>query len=140
MTSCDLPSFQPAADWIELHNEGNEDINLSRWMVGADYTSNPLMGRQFIDASMLWESTSNSTILAPMGRVVVELQYDIFGPDLDDVSSMNLMNPDGELVLSITPPASSPAQHVDPMDTTLQTTNGLNSSGQPPAHLNQTRA
>ena len=140
VTSCDLPSFQPAADWIELHNEGNEDINLSRWMLGADYTSNPLMGRQFIDASMLWESTSNSTILAPTGRVVVELRYDIFGPDLDDVSSMNLMNPDGELVLSITPPASSLSTTCGSMDTTLQTMNGSNSSGQHLAHLNQTQA
>ena len=75
-----------------------------------------------------------------MGRVVVELQYDIFGPDLDDVSSMDLMNPDGELVLSITPPASSLSTHVDRMDTTLQTMNGSNSSGQPLAHLNQTQA
>ena len=66
-----------------------------------------------------------------MGRVVVELQYDIFGPDLADVSSMDLMNPDGELVLSITPPALHLAQHVNPMDTTLQTTNGSNSFGRP---------
>ena len=106
-TSCDLPTFEPATDWIELYNDGDSDINLSRWMLGADYTSNPLMGRQFIDASMLWESESNSTIIPPMGRVVVELQYDIFGPDLDDVNSMNLLNPDGELVLSIAPPAAS---------------------------------
>ena len=76
-------------------------------MLHADYTTNPLMGRQFIDASMLWETTAESTIVSPMERVVVELQHDIFGPDLDDVSSLNLLNPDGELVLSITPPASS---------------------------------
>ncbi|DAC40728.1 MAG TPA: hypothetical protein D7I00_04250, partial [Candidatus Poseidoniales archaeon] len=106
-TSCDLPSFQPAADWIELYNTGVSDVNLSRWILGADYTSNPLMGRQFIDASMLWESTSNDTILAPMDRVVVELQHDIFGPNLEDVSTMDLLNPDGELVLTIAPPASS---------------------------------
>ena len=106
-TSCELPTFQPATDWIELYNDGVSDINLSRWILSADYTSNPLMGRQFIDASMLWESTSNNAILAPMERVVIELQHDIFGPDLDDVSSMNLLNPDGELVLTISPPASS---------------------------------
>ncbi|CAI8328495.1 MAG: Cardiolipin synthase B [Euryarchaeota archaeon UBA443] len=106
-TSCELPTFQPATDWIELYNDGVSDINLSRWILSADYTSNPLMGRQFIDASMLWESTSNDAILAPMERVVIELQHDIFGPDLDDVSSMNLLNPDGELVLTISPPASS---------------------------------
>ena len=64
------------------------------------------MGRQFIDASMLWESTSNDTIWS-MGRIVVELQHDIFGPNLEDVSSINLLNPDGELVLTIAPPASS---------------------------------
>ena len=75
--------------------------------LGADYTSNPLMGRQFIDASMLWESTSNNTILAPMSRIVVELHHDIFGAELDDVSSMNLLNPDGELILTISPPASA---------------------------------
>ena len=107
VTSCDLPSFQPAADWIELYNDGTNDINLSRWILGADYTSNPLMGRQFIDASMLWESTSNNTILAPMSRIVVELRHDIFGAELDDVSSMNLLNPDGELILTISPPASA---------------------------------
>ncbi|MDP6866800.1 MAG: lamin tail domain-containing protein, partial [Candidatus Poseidoniaceae archaeon] len=106
-TSCELPTFQPATDWIELYNDGVSDINLSRWILSADYTSNPLMGRQFIDASMLWESTSNDAILAPMERVVIELQHDIFGPDLDDVSSMTLLNPDGELVLTISPPASS---------------------------------
>ena len=106
-TACELPTFQPAADWIEFYNHGTSDINLSRWMLHADYTTNPLMGRQFIDASMLWESTAESTIVSPMERVVVELQHDIFGPDLDDVSSLNLLNPDGELVLSITPPASS---------------------------------
>ena len=106
-TACELPTFQPAADWIEFYNHGTSDINLSRWMLHADYTTNPLMGRQFIDASMLWESTAESTILSPMERVVVELQHDIFGPNLDDVSSLNLLNPDGELVLSITPPASS---------------------------------
>ena len=106
-TACELPTFQPAADWIEFYNHGTSDINLSRWMLHADYTTNPLMGRQFIDASMLWESTAESTIVSPMERVVVELQHDIFGPNLDDVSSLNLLNPDGELVLSITPPASS---------------------------------
>ena len=106
-TACELPTFQPAADWIEFYNHGTSDINLSRWMLHADYTTNPLMGRQFIDASMLWETTAESTIVSPMERVVVELQHDIFGPDLDDVSSLNLLNPDGELVLSITPPASS---------------------------------
>ena len=106
-TACELPTFQPAADWIEFYNHGTSDINLSRWMLHADYTTNPLMGRQFIDASMLWETTAESTIVSPMGRVVVELQHDIFGPDLDDVSSLNLLNPDGELMLSITPPASS---------------------------------
>ena len=106
-TSCDLPSFEPAADWIELYNTGVSEVNLSRWILSADYAVNPLMGRQFIDASMLWESTSNDTTLAPMGRIVVELQHDIFGPNLEDVSSINLLNPDGELVLTIAPPASS---------------------------------
>ena len=98
-TACELPTFQPAADWIEFYNHGTSDINLSRWMLHADYTTNPLMGRQFIDASMLYDSTSDDAILSPMERVVVELQHDIFGPDLDDVSSLNLLNPDGELVL-----------------------------------------
>ena len=106
-TSCDLPSFQPEADWIELYNDGTSDVNLSRWIVSADYTSNPLMGRQFIDSSMLWQSSESNTVLAPMDRVVVELQHDIFGPNLEDVSSLNLLNPDGELVLTIAPPASS---------------------------------
>ncbi len=106
-SSCDLPAFQPAPDWIEFYNQGTSDINLSRWMLSADYATNPLKGRQFIDASMLWESTSGDAILSPMSRVVVELQHDIFGPDLDDVSTMNLLNPDGELVLSIAPTASS---------------------------------
>jgi len=106
-TACELPTFQPAPDWIEFYNHGTSDINLSRWMLHADYTTNPLMGRQFIDASMLYDSTSDDAILSPMERVVVELQYDIFGPDLDDVSSLNVLNPDGELVLSIAPPASS---------------------------------
>jgi len=106
-TACELPTFQPAADWIEFYNHGTSDINLSRWMLHADYATNPLMGRQFIDASMLYDSTSDDAILSPMERVVVELQHDIFGPDLDDVSTMNVLNPDGELVLSITPPASS---------------------------------
>ena len=106
-TACELPTFQPAADWIEFYNHGTSDINLSRWMLHADYSTNPLMGRQFIDASMLYDSTSDDAILSPMERVVVELQHDIFGPDLDDVSSLNLLNPDGELVLSIAPPASS---------------------------------
>ena len=88
------------------------------------------MGRQFIDASMLWESTAESTIVSPMERVVVELQHDIFGPDLDDVSSLNLLNPDGELVLSITRLLRHSARPVQPMDTTRPTKNGLNSCGQ----------
>lgn len=106
-SSCDLPSFQPSADWIELYNSGNSDANLSRWILGADYTSNPLMGRQFIDASMLIQTTQDNTILAPSERIVVELQHDIFGANLEDVSTLNLLNPDGELVLTIAPPASS---------------------------------
>lgn len=106
-TSCDNSAFQPGPDWIEFYNQGTSDINLSRWILHADYPTNPLMGRQFIDASMLWESTSGDAILTPMSRVVVELQHDIFGPELDDVSTMDVLNPDGELVLSIAPPASS---------------------------------
>ena len=106
-TSCDNSAFQPGPDWIEFYNQGTSDINLSRWILHADYLTNPLMGRQFIDASMLWESTSGDAILTPMSRVVVELQHDIFGPELDDVSTMDVLNPDGELVLSIAPPASS---------------------------------
>ncbi|MEC7253775.1 MAG: lamin tail domain-containing protein [Candidatus Thermoplasmatota archaeon] len=104
-TACDLPTFQPAADWIELYNNGSSEINLSRWILHADYATNPLMGRQFIDANMLYDSTSDA-ILSPMERVAVELQHDIFGPDLDDVNTMNVLNPDGELVLTIAPPAS----------------------------------
>ena len=106
-TSCDNSAFQPGPDWIEFYNQGTSDINLSRWILHADYLTNPLMGRQFIDASMLWESTSGDAILTPMSRVVVELQHDIFGPELDDVSTMDVLNPDGELVHSIAPPASS---------------------------------
>ena len=105
-TSCDLPTFQPAADWIEVYNDGESEVNLSRWILQTDYSSNPLMGRQFIDASMVWDSTSTDVLLQPMERMVVELEHDIFGPDLDDVSAMNLLNPDGDLVLTIAPPAS----------------------------------
>ena len=105
-TSCDNPAFQPLPDWVELYNDGPSDINLSRWILGADYTENPLMGRQFISPSVIWESDSDDMILPPMDRVVVELEHDIFGAGLDEVSTMNLLNPDGELVLTIAPPAS----------------------------------
>ena len=103
-TSCNDPAFQPAADWIELYNNGETNVNLSRWMLRADYNSNPLMGRQFIDVSVLWPSSIVDATLAPQDRVVVELQHDIFGVGLEEVSSMDLLNPDGEIVATIAPP------------------------------------
>ena len=102
-SSCDDSTFSPGADWIELHNTGIENINLSRWRVSVDYTSNPLMGRQFIDSTMLWNHGENNTTVESGQRIVVELTYDIFGGSLEDSGVLEILNPDGELVTSAAP-------------------------------------
>lgn len=104
-SSCDDSEFSPSADWIELHNTGTEPVNLSRWMVSVDYTSNPLMGRQFVDSSMLWSHAENNTTIEAGQRIVVELTYDIFGGSLEDTGILEILNPDGELVTSASPPS-----------------------------------
>jgi hypothetical protein len=102
-SSCDDSEFSPAADWIELYNTGTEQVNLSRWRVSMDYTSNPLMGRQFVDSSMLWNHAENNTTVEAGQRIVVELTYDIFGGSLEDAGALTLLNPDGELVTTASP-------------------------------------
>ena len=104
-SSCDDSEFSPSADWIELHNTGTEDVNMSRWMVSVDYTSNPLMGRQFVDSTMLWSHAENNTTIEAGHRIVVELTYDIFGGSLEDTGVLEILNQDGELVTSETPPS-----------------------------------
>ena len=85
---CNDDSISPHEDWIEIHNTGEETVNLSRWSV-----QNHDGDRRFIREGGLWNS--NSTNLEPEQRAVFTMEAWIISGLGDRV---HLLHPDGGVV------------------------------------------
>ena len=91
---CPDSTTSPQEDWIEFHNVGTEEINLSRWQV---MDSDGVY--KFITSDNIWSNDStNSTIVGADERVVVQLEP-WFISGLGD--SFQVLNPDHVGILEI---------------------------------------
>ena len=93
---CNDGSVSPADDWVELHNTGDDPINLSRWRFDTIDED-----RVFIREDNIWVDGINPeiNILLPQERAVILLNNWIITGLGDTIS---LSNPDGKIINSAT--------------------------------------
>jgi phosphatidylserine/phosphatidylglycerophosphate/cardiolipin synthase-like enzyme len=82
---CNDDSITPVEDWIEVMNNGTEDLNISRWRI--DTASED---RRFLRSTSMWNQSS--MVLAPQERAVLLMDDDVLSGLSDQFS---LSNPDG---------------------------------------------
>ena len=106
LASCSDDSVNPTEDWIEVMNNGSQDLNLSRWRI--DTADN----RVFFRTSSMWSQSNSSMVLAPLERAVLLMEDDVFSGQGD---SFELSNPDGELIHTIAWSLSSECKTIGPV-------------------------
>ena len=87
---CNDDSIEPVEDWIEFHNTGSEELNLSRWRIDTIDEE-----RRFIRSNAIWNATDegwNATVMQPGERIVFMMDKGVL-TGLGD--GFTLSNPDG---------------------------------------------
>ena len=106
LASCSDNSVNPSEDWIEVMNNGSQDLNLSRWRIDSNGGD-----RVFFRTTSMWNQSDNSMILAPLERAVLMMEDDVFS---DQGDSFDLSNPDGVLIDTLAWSLSSNCKTIGP--------------------------
>jgi hypothetical protein len=93
LAQCSDNSIQPSEDWVEVVNNGIDNLNMSRWRIDTSDEH-----RSFFRTSSMWNMSDDSMLLAPLQRAVLQLDDGTF----DDVEGQfTLSHPDGTPVQSV---------------------------------------